>query len=102
MFQRQYVWTIEKQWTPFWEDVERKVTERLRWLEKTEEAVGDEKLKLQDQRPSEHFLGAIVLAQHRFFGIEVPANLVIDGQQRLTTCQVFLSALRDVVQALGI
>jgi hypothetical protein len=102
MFQRQYVWSIEKQWTPFWEDVERKVVERLIWQQRLNESVGDEHRKVQDDGPSEHFLGAIVLDQHHTFGIEVPANLVIDGQQRLTTCQIFLAAFRDSALAHGV
>ena len=43
-----------------------------------------------------HFLRAMVLDQRRVYGNAVPVQLVIDGQQRLTTFQIFLSALRDL------
>lgn len=29
LFQRQYVWSVEQQWEPLWEDIERKFTEYL-------------------------------------------------------------------------
>src|SRR2546425_1215003 len=43
----------------------------------------------------------MVLDQVRVFGNAVPTHLVIDGQQRLTTFQVILSAFRDVCAAAG-
>jgi uncharacterized protein with ParB-like and HNH nuclease domain len=43
----------------------------------------------------------MVLDQRRVYGNAVPVQLVIDGQQRLTTFQVFLSAFRDVCTAEG-
>ncbi|MGH2507715.1 MAG: DUF262 domain-containing protein [Ktedonobacteraceae bacterium] len=82
LFQRQYVWNLEGHWAPLWEDIERKFSQRLN---------GD---------PSTpHFLGAMVLDQRRVYGNAVPVQLVIDGQQRLTTFQIFLSAFRDVCAA---
>ena len=45
-----------------------------------------------------HFLGAAVIAQIKTFGRQVSTWEVIDGQQRLTTFQLFLAALRDVAQ----
>jgi hypothetical protein len=79
LFQRQYVWNREDHWEPLWEDIERKFTERLNGTESTP-----------------HFLGAMVLDQRRVYGNSVPVQLVIDGQQRLTSFQIFLSAFRDV------
>jgi len=82
LFQRQYVWNVEEHWEPLWEDIERKFVQRL------------------DSAPSTpHFLGAMVLDQRRSFGNAVPVQLIIDGQQRLTTIQIFLSAFRDVCAA---
>ena len=82
LFQRQYVWKLEDHWEPLWEDIERKFVQRL------------------DGAPSTpHFLGAMVLDQRRSYGNAVPVQLVIDGQQRLTTFQIFLSAFRDVCAA---
>lgn len=78
LFQRPYVWTEEDQWTPLWEDVRGKMADIL------------------DQTvTAPHFLGAIVIKQMPVFGKQVPAYEVIDGQQRLTTMQVLLTALKD-------
>lgn len=84
LFQRQYVWNLEDHWKPLWEDIERKFVQRL------------------DGSPSTpHFLGAMVLDQRRVYGNAVPVQLVIDGQQRLTTFQIFLAAFRDVCASQG-
>ena len=84
LFQRQYVWNFEDHWEPLWEDIERKFVQRLSGSPSTP-----------------HFLGAMVLDQRRVYGNAVPVQLVIDGQQRLTTFQIFLSAFRDVCAAEG-
>ncbi|KAA3448617.1 DUF262 domain-containing protein [Mesorhizobium sp. SARCC-RB16n] len=79
LFQRQYVWSEEQQWLPLWEDIERKFTEAL------------------DGRKDApvHFLGAMVLDQKQTPTGHVVVRQVIDGQQRLTTLQIFLAAYRD-------
>jgi len=102
LFQRQYAWSLERQWRPLWEDIDRKVVERLRWNEKREHADPEEKLELESKPPAEHFLGAIVLDLHRTFGNEVPAQTIIDGQQRLMTSQILLAALRDTAKKHGV
>ena len=79
LFQRQYVWNEEHQWLPLWEDIERKFTEAL-------EARKDAPV---------HFLGAMVLDQKHTPTGHVVVRQVIDGQQRLTTLQIFLAAYRD-------
>jgi len=79
LFQRQYVWNREEQWEPLWEDIQRKLFERL-----------------DNKNGPPHFLGAMVIDQKRFYGNQVPTQLVVDGQQRLATFQIFLAALRDV------
>lgn len=79
LFQRQYVWNEEQQWLPLWEDIERKFTEAL---EGRKDA-------------PHHFLGALVLDQKQTPTGHVVVRQVIDGQQRLTTFQLFLSAYRD-------
>jgi uncharacterized protein with ParB-like and HNH nuclease domain len=84
LFQRQYVWKLEEHWEPLWEDIERKFAQRL-----------------EGSASTPHFLGAMVLDQRRVYGNAVPVQLVIDGQQRLTTFQIFLSAFRDVCAAEG-
>jgi hypothetical protein len=79
LFQRQYVWSEEQQWLPLWEDIERKFTEALEG---------------RKDAPN-HFLGAMVLDQKQTPTGHVVIRQVIDGQQRLTTLQLFLSAYRD-------
>lgn len=79
LFQRQYVWNREQQWEPLWEDIERKFIEYL---------TGRKEAPV-------HFLGAMVLDQKQTPATHVEKRQVIDGQQRLTTLQIFLSALRD-------
>ena len=101
LFQRQYVWSLEKQWTPLWEDIERKVADRLRW-EELGGGKGSHSNSMLLPTPGEHFLGAIVLDQHPISGDQVLAHVIIDGQQRLTTAQVILAALRDVAEKNGV
>jgi len=79
LFQRQYVWNQEQQWEPLWEDISRKFIESL-------EARADAPV---------HFLGAMVLDQKQTPTTHVEKRQVIDGQQRLTTLQIFLAAFRD-------
>jgi uncharacterized protein with ParB-like and HNH nuclease domain len=79
LFQRQYVWKEEEQWLPLWEDIERKFTEALEG---------------RKDAPN-HFLGAMVLDQKQTPTGHVVVRQVIDGQQRLTTLQIFLAAYRD-------
>lgn len=83
LFQRQYVWQQEKHWEPLWEDIARKFTDCL------------------DGRKNApvHFLGAMVLDQMQTPATHVAKRQVIDGQQRLTTFQLFLCAFRDFCAA---
>ena len=83
LYQRQYAWKIEPQLQLLWGDIERAVA------------------RLVTDRASltPHFMGAIVIAQIKTFGKQVQAFEVIDGQQRLTTFQLLLTALRDVASA---
>jgi hypothetical protein len=86
LFQRQYVWSQEKQWEPLWEDISRKYTEYIEG--RTDAPV--------------HFLGAMVLDQKQTPITHVERRQVIDGQQRLTTFQIFLDAFRDYCTKSGI
>jgi uncharacterized protein with ParB-like and HNH nuclease domain len=79
LFQRQYVWNEDQQWLPLWEDIERKFIEALEGR----------------QDAPVHFLGAMVLDQKQTPTGHVVVRQVIDGQQRLTTLQLFLAAFRD-------
>ena len=79
LFQRQYVWSRLQQWEPLWEDIARKFNEYLNG---------------RHDAPI-HFLGAMVLDQKQTPTTHVERRQVIDGQQRLTTLQLFLAAFRD-------
>lgn len=80
IYQRHYVWTRDKQWEPFWNDVRTKAIERLAGRE----------------RRFSHFMGAVVLeSRSAASSRRVTSFQVVDGQQRLTTFQLFLAAVRD-------
>jgi uncharacterized protein with ParB-like and HNH nuclease domain len=85
LFQRQYVWNKDEQWEPLWEDISRKFADYLTGRKDS----------------PVHFLGAMVLDQKQTPTTHVELRQVIDGQQRLTTLQVFLAAFRDVSRGLG-
>lgn len=86
IFQRQYSWG-DARLAPFWDDV----------VAKAEEA-------LQGKPKFSHYMGALILAPggDGFIIGVTPRVLVIDGQQRLTTFQLFLAALREVGQRIGV
>lgn len=73
VFQRDYVWK-ERDWERLWEDITA--------------------LRAADG-PAEHFMGSIVSVPMEISPGEIPRYLIIDGQQRLITFAVLLSALRD-------
>ncbi|MEU4167101.1 DUF262 domain-containing HNH endonuclease family protein [Streptomyces sp. NPDC026665] len=83
VFQRPYVWSEDRNWRPLWEDVTALVQRRL-----------------AGQEVHPHFLGAVVLDQMPTATGSMPARQVIDGQQRLTTLQVLLAAVRDAARRL--
>src|SRR5690606_3153807 len=86
IYQRHYVWNREKQWEPFWQDIRTKAIERLAGRE----------------RRFSHFMGAIVLESRAKPSVkQVPSFQVVDGQQRLTTFQLFLTAARHYAQSIG-
>lgn len=97
LFQRGYVWTLTDQIHPLWEDI----ADRISALAEHREAarkVGADKL-----RPlRKHFLGAIIVSSQNNKDTEtVPTREVIDGQQRITTLQIMLLAVRDVLRSLN-
>jgi uncharacterized protein with ParB-like and HNH nuclease domain len=89
LFQRQYIWSQDRQWEPLWEDISIKAQEIL------SHNIG------QRRELNNHFLGAIVLMAIKVQGLQVWAKSIIDGQQRLSTLQIILIALRDVATKIG-
>jgi uncharacterized protein with ParB-like and HNH nuclease domain len=73
LFQRPYSWK-QKHWLTLWQDVVDLVD-------------------APKARP--HFFGSTVTAPARSIPQGVGKWLLIDGQQRLTTTQLFLAAIRD-------
>src|SRR5262249_25633 len=80
IYQRQYSWR-EPRLSPFWDDVVAKAEEVL-----------------EGQPRFNHFMGALILAPggDGFTIGSTPKVQVVDGQQRLTTFQLFLAAMREV------
>ena len=85
LFQRAYVWNSERQWEPLWEDIVRQANMHM--------------AQTDPRTIRTHFLGAIVINIASVQGRSVARADVIDGQQRLTTLQLFMAALRDVASA---
>lgn len=86
IYQRHYVWSRDKQWEPFWNDLRTKAIERLNGRE----------------RRFSHFMGAVVLeARGTVSSRQVTSFQVVDGQQRLTTFQLYLAAARDYASQVG-
>lgn len=84
LFQRHYVWDREDQWQPLWEDIEWQLS-----------------LPQRQTQGFSHFTGAIVVQQKPTSINEVPKYEIIDGQQRLTTFQILICAIRDRCVTLG-
>ena len=93
-FQRDYEWTRDGQWRLLFEDLEN-VTERL--LELRLSGLEGAALSSREQAMSPHFLGAIVCAGLPFSTGGVALRSVIDGQQRLTTVQLLIRGVLDVL-----
>ena len=84
-FQRPYVWNKDEQWEPLWDDVRNTAENYM------EHDGPDEDLR-------SHFLGAVVVQQQRKKVGDIDRRLVIDGQQRLTTVQLLLDAVQEVME----
>ena len=85
-FQRPYAWKKDEQWVPLWDDV-RNVAENI--------------LSRQGGKAPPHFMGAIVLLSQESRAGEVAKQIVVDGQQRLTTLQLLIRAAQDSFQSLN-
>jgi hypothetical protein len=89
-FQRPYVWNEEDQWAPLWDDVVR-VAES--YVSSKESGI--------DPLIPQHFLGAVVFETRPPIAGDVTRHEVIDGQQRMTTLQLLLDAVHEVVESRG-
>lgn len=97
-FQRDYEWTLEGQWRLLFEDLEA-AADRL--LEVRTSALSGSDLTSKEQKVPPHFLGAIVCGSLPFSTGGVALRSVIDGQQRLTTTQLLVRGLLDVLAETG-
>lgn len=91
VYQRPYVWTEEDQWAPLWDDI-RDLAERV---------TVEPSANSEESEDGGHFMGAVVLKQKSGTAKDVTRYEIVDGQQRLTTLQLALSAARASVEALG-
>ena len=85
IYQRTYAWKIKPHLETFFDQVEAKATEHM-----------------SGNGHFPHYMGALLViprGAYSFGRMEVLD--VVDGQQRLTTFQVFLAALRDLSRSLG-
>lgn len=85
IYQRTYAWTPGRQLEKLFDSIEGKARERL-----------------AGQGPAyPHYMGALLLSPRGKFAFgSIPVFDVVDGQQRLTTYQIFLAALRDLAKAI--
>ncbi len=77
LFQRSYIWKKEN-WEILWKDILNYYTDDPSTM---------------DLAP--HFMGAVVSIPVKSMPVGVDKDLIIDGQQRLTTISILLCALRD-------
>lgn len=95
VFQRGYVWTLEKQVAPLWVDIEERAAA---WLDRQDLLKAPGAAQLGPLR--KHFLGSVVLTPITSAFGRVNAYEVIDGQQRTTTLHLLLLAFRHAVERL--
>ena len=82
LYQRKYQWA-DHRLLPFWDDVQAKAAEML-----------------ENESRFQHYMGALILApigEGAQIGV-TPRVQVVDGQQRLTTFQLLLAAIREVAR----
>lgn len=84
-FQRKYVWSEEDHWQMLWNDLTQVVENHQ-----------------EGKEVSPLFLGAIVLDQQPNKTSKLESREVIDGQQRLITLQVLMSAAQTVANKLEV
>ena len=80
-FQRPYIWTQTNQWEPLWEDVSNLAATLF-----------------EENNSSAHFMGAVVFQQRGHASANVEIRIVVDGQQRLTTLQLLIDAIQEILE----
>lgn len=93
-FQRSYEWTRDRQWELLFADLVA-TADRLHQRRIYAELAGTQP---DEATVAPHFLGAVVCDTLPFPAGGVALRSVIDGQQRLSTLQLLLRGLLDVVQ----
>lgn len=83
-YQRNYVWTRDGQWGPLWDDLKTLAEHSI-----------------EDSSTRSHFLGTIITKQIGTQGFTDRWS-VVDGQQRLTTLQILMAAVRSAFHELGL
>ena len=86
LFQRPYVWNEADNWEPLWDDISD-LADRVVMAKDAKSVRG-------------HFLGTVVLEQVPHKTGSIAMREIIDGQQRLTTLQIFLHAVRHAFDEL--
>ena len=94
-FQRDYEWTKGDQWSLLFDDLEAAAV-RLERARDAADAMDVPTVKVEEKVPP-HFLGAIVLDSLPNPTGGIDARAVIDGQQRLTTLQLLVRGVLDVL-----
>ena len=95
-FQRDYEWTKDGQWELLFDDLDA-IAQRLGAARRLAAHEGQNAAEA-DREVSPHFLGAVVLDQLPSPAGGIGMRSVIDGQQRITTLQLLIRGLLDVLR----
>jgi len=85
LYQRRFAWH-EDRLEPLWNDIVAKATELI----------------AGKSRRYAHYMGALIVLPKPYEIIRVQPLYVVDGQQRITTFQLFLAAVRDLANEFGL
>jgi hypothetical protein len=99
-FQRDYEWTREGQWELLFDDLDG-LADRLYVARLHGGGTGSSPKSSPEKLVAPHFLGAIVCDLVPTTTGDIDTRAVIDGQQRLTTLQLLLRGLLDVLHENG-
>ena len=94
-FQRDYQWTRRGQWRLLFEDLDA-AADRLGQARVNAQASGMS-VEMAEKNVTPHFLGAVVCDRMPSPTGGLDLRVVIDGQQRLTTLQLLIRGVLDVL-----